>query len=327
MKRLALFRCCVTSLRLQHYESATNAVLGALGVVFEDVAEFGCCGYPLKNFDLKAYVLSAARNLALAEKKYLDIMTSCNCCYGSLKQAQKLLDEDLGLLRDINGMLSKEGLYYRGQVKVFSVLEVYHDLLSAGAIQKRLTATYDGLKVAVHDGCHLLRPSNVVAFDHPLAPKKFDALVALTGAQSIPWAKKLECCGSPLSGVNDALAENLGRAKLESARQAGADLVCVICPYCQIQFKESRRNSCRPRASSARCGPWRRLPRRKRAPPPEPAADLESENPPGWLAAPGGFFYGDRKGGTGGGYRLPSGRALSSPNMLKGERPSGSPVL
>lgn len=236
MKRLALFRCCVTSLRLQQYESATNAVLGALGVVFEDVAEFGCCGYPLKNFDLKAYVLSAARNLALAEKKYLDIMTSCNCCYGSLKQAQKLLDEDLGLLRDINGMLSKEGLYYRGQVKVFSVLEVYHDLLSAGAIQKRLTATYDGLKVAVHDGCHLLRPSNVVAFDHPLTPKKFDALVALTGAQSIPWAKKLECCGSPLSGVNDALAENLGRAKLDSARQAGANLVCVICPYCQIQF-------------------------------------------------------------------------------------------
>jgi heterodisulfide reductase subunit B len=236
MKRLALFRCCVTSLRLQHYESATNAVLGALGVAFEDVAEFGCCGYPLKNFDFKAYVLSAARNLALAEKKYLDIMTSCNCCYGSLKQAQKLLDEDLGLLRDINGMLSKEGLYYRGQVKVFSVLEVFHDLLSAGAIQKHVTGAYSGLKVAVHDGCHLLRPSNVVAFDHPLAPKKFDALVALTGAQSVPWAKKLECCGSPLSGVNDALAENLGRTKLESARQAGADLVCVICPYCQIQF-------------------------------------------------------------------------------------------
>jgi heterodisulfide reductase subunit B len=236
MKRLALFRCCVTSLRLQHYESATNAVLGALGVAFEDVAEFGCCGYPLKNFDFKAYVLSAARNLALAEKKYLNIMTSCNCCYGSLKQAQKLLDEDLGLLRDINGMLSKEGLYYRGQVKVFSVLEVFHDLLSAGAIQKHVTKAYSGLKVAVHDGCHLLRPSNVVAFDHPLAPKKFDALVALTGAQSVPWAKKLECCGSPLSGVNDALAENLGRTKLESARQAGADLVCVICPYCQIQF-------------------------------------------------------------------------------------------
>lgn len=236
MKRLALFRCCVTSLRLQHYETATNAVLGALGVVFDDVPAFGCCGYPLKNYDFKAYVLSAARNLALAEKKYLDIMTSCNCCYGSLKQAQKLLAEDLDLLRDINGMLSKEGLYYRREVQVFSVLEVYHDLLGAGAIQKRLTATYDGLKVATHYGCHLLRPSNVVAFDHPLAPKKFDDLVALTGAQSVPWEKKLECCGSPMGGVNDGLAESLGRAKLDAARQAGAELVCVICPYCQIQF-------------------------------------------------------------------------------------------
>jgi heterodisulfide reductase subunit B len=90
--------------------------------------------------------------------------------------------------------------------------------------------------VATHYGCHLLRPSNVVAFDHPLAPKKFDALVALTGAQSIPWDTKLECCGSPMAGVNDTLAESLGRAKLDAAGRAGAALVCVICPYCQIQF-------------------------------------------------------------------------------------------
>jgi heterodisulfide reductase subunit B len=236
MKRLAMFRCCVTSLRLQHYETATDAVLGALGVVFDDVQAFGCCGYPLKNYDLKAYLLSAARNLALAEKRYQDITTSCNCCYGSLKQAQQLLGEDAGLLREINGMLSKEGLTYRREVQVFSLLETYHELLGAGAIQKRLKATYDGLKVATHYGCHLLRPSNVVAFDHPLAPKKFDDLVALTGAQSVPWEKKLECCGSPMAGVNDTLAESLGRTKLEAARQAGAELVCVICPYCQIQF-------------------------------------------------------------------------------------------
>ncbi|MGD8543289.1 MAG: CoB--CoM heterodisulfide reductase iron-sulfur subunit B family protein [Desulfobacteraceae bacterium] len=236
MKRLALFRCCVTSLRLQHYESATDAVLGALGVVCDDLKAFGCCGYPLKNFDLKAYLLAAARNLALAEKNYLDITTSCNCCYGSLKQAQQMLAEDAGLLREINAMLSKEGLYYRREVQVFSLLETYHELMGAGAIQKRLKATYDGLQVATHYGCHLLRPSNVVAFDHPLAPKKFDALVALTGAQSIPWDTKLECCGSPMAGVNDTLAESLGRAKLDAAGRAGAALVCVICPYCQIQF-------------------------------------------------------------------------------------------
>jgi len=233
---LALFRCCVTSLRLRHYEDSTNAVLDALGVGFEDVADFGCCGYPLKNFDFKAYVLSSARNLALAERESLDMMTSCNCCYGSLKQARAILEEDADLRREVNGALAKEGLRYDGDAKVLSVLEVFHDLLGTEAIKERLQGTYKGLRVATHYGCHLLRPGNVVDFDHPRAPKKFDALVEATGARSVPWTQKLECCGSPVSGVNDELSASLGRAKMDSARQAGADLVCVICPYCQIQF-------------------------------------------------------------------------------------------
>jgi len=39
----------------------------------------------------------------------------------------------------------------------------------------------------------------------------FDELVMATGAESLAWPLKLECCGAPLLGVNDGLALELTR--------------------------------------------------------------------------------------------------------------------
>jgi heterodisulfide reductase subunit B len=237
----ALLRCCVTSIFLKQYEAATNAVLGALGIGLVDIKEFNCCGYPLKNFDLKAYALSSARNLALAEKRQLNILTLCNCCYGTMKHVKHLLKTDSSLNKEINTTLEKEQLTYRGGVEpthLFNIL--YHDI-GLDTIRQKLVKTYENLKVAVHYGCHLLRPNEVVQFDNPFAPSIFDQLVEITGAKSVPWTTKLECCGSPLWGVNDDLSLDLTQHKLTDAQKAGADYLCVICPYCQIQFDRVQR--------------------------------------------------------------------------------------
>jgi len=237
----ALLRCCVTSIFLKQYESATNAVLGALGIGLVDIKEFNCCGYPLKNFDLKAYALSSARNLALAEKRQLNILTLCNCCYGTVKHVEHLMKTDSSLNKEINTTLEKEQLTYRGGVEPKHLFQIlYHDI-GLDTIRQKLVKTYENLKVAVHYGCHLLRPNNVVQFDNPFAPSIFDQLVEITGAKSVPWTAKLECCGSPLWGVNDDLSLDLTQTKLSNARTAGADYLCVICPYCQIQFDRVQR--------------------------------------------------------------------------------------
>ena len=237
----ALLRCCVTSIFLKQYESATNAVLGALGIGLVDIKEFNCCGYPLKNFDLKAYALASARNLALAEKRQLNILTLCNCCYGTVKHVEHLMKTDSSLNKEINTTLEKEQLTYRGGVEAKHLFQIlYHDI-GLETIRKKLVKTYENLKVAVHYGCHLLRPNNVVQFDNPFAPSIFDQLVEMTGAKSVPWTAKLECCGSPLWGVNDDLSLDLTQTKLVNAQKAGADYLCVICPYCQIQFDRVQR--------------------------------------------------------------------------------------
>ncbi|MGB7575237.1 MAG: CoB--CoM heterodisulfide reductase iron-sulfur subunit B family protein [Thermodesulfobacteriota bacterium] len=232
----ALFLGCTIPARLNQYESSSRAVLKKLGVGLVDIREFNCCGYPLRNIDFKVFLLSSARNLALAEKKNLDVMTLCQCCYGSLKKADFLMKENATLKKEVNTTLEKEGLKYEGRSEVKHLLSVLHKGIGIESIKGKMSTTFKGLRIATHYGCHALRPSQVVEFDNPLAPTLFDELVEATGAESVEWQMKLECCGAPLWGINDQLSMDLTLKKLKDGRKSGADYICAACPYCHIQF-------------------------------------------------------------------------------------------
>lgn len=236
MMKFALFLGCTIPARLQHYEFSSRAVLEKLGVGLEDIKEFNCCGYPLRNIDFKVFLLSSARNLALAERKGLPIVALCQCCYGSLKKADALMKEHPSLRKEMNETLEKEGLRVEGRIEVKHLLTVLYQDVGLEAIQKRITKNFKGLKIAAHYGCHALRPSKVVQFDHPASPSLFERLVEATGARSVDWVMRLECCGAPLLGVNDDLSKEMTLKKLRDGREGGADCLCTACPYCQIQF-------------------------------------------------------------------------------------------
>lgn len=239
--KFALQRCCTTPIFLKQYESSTDAVLGRLGVDLVDIKDFNCCGYPLKNFNFKAHVLASARNLSLAEKRELDIITLCNCCYGSLKHVNHLMKEDTSLKSEMNITLEKEGLRYDGGIEVKHLLEIFIRDIGIEHLKKRVVKTFKGLKIATHYGCHILRPRKIMQFDDAFSPSIFDKLVEITGAESIAWSSKLECCGSPMLGINDELSMDLTETKIKDARGSGADFLCVACPYCQLQFDRVQR--------------------------------------------------------------------------------------
>jgi len=234
--KLALFLGCTIPARLKQYETSSRAVLEKLSVGLVDIREFNCCGYPLRNIDFKVFLLSSARNLALAEKKNLDVMALCKCCYGSLKKADYLMKENASLRKEVNKSLEKEGLKYEGGVEVKHLLSVLYHEVGLASIKEKVTKAFKGLKIATHYGCHVLRPSQVVRFDDPVAPTLFDKLVEVTGAESIDWPMRLECCGAPLWGINDELSMDLTLKKLTDGKKSGADYVCAACPYCHIQF-------------------------------------------------------------------------------------------
>jgi len=250
--RFAIQRCCTTADLLKQYETSTDGILRHLGVDFVDIKQFNCCGYPLKNIDYKAHVLCSARNLALAEREGTNILTFCNCCFGTLKRVNYHLRESASLLEEMNRDLHKEGLEYLGGVEVRHLLQVLHGDIGTEAIQDRMVKSLSGLKVATHYGCHILRPRDIIQFDNPIAPTLFDELVEMTGAKSIPWARKLDCCGSPMGGIDDELSMDLAAKKISAARESGADYLCTACPYCQLQFDRvqrilvSKRNGMQP---------------------------------------------------------------------------------
>ena len=234
--KFVMLRCCTTPIVLQQYEWSTNAVLERLGIDLVDVEELGCCGYPLRNVNFNAYVLSSARNLALSEKENLDLLTVCNCCYGTMRHVEHLLKDNGSIRKEINTTLEKEGLKYEGDIEPKHILQLLYDDIGIEAIKEKIVQPFEGLNIATHYGCRILRPSKILKFDKPHSPSKFDELVEVTGARSVNWLKKHECCGSPLWGINDELSLDLTENKLKHARKSGADFLCVACSYCQIQF-------------------------------------------------------------------------------------------
>jgi len=239
--RFAFFLGCTTPFHLKAYETSSRAVLRGLDVDLVDIARFGCCGYPLKNVDLKASLLSTARNLALARKEDLHILCLCKCGFGTLKQGAAALLKDPRLLDEMNRHLEKEDLCYDGRCEVFHLLTVLHKHVGLEMIRKKIRKSYKDLKIATHYGCHALRPSETVQFDDSVSPKLFDELVDATGAESIAWPEKLACCGGPLLGINDSLSFKLTEKKLAGAGQAGARFIATACPFCQIQFETMQR--------------------------------------------------------------------------------------
>jgi len=234
--RYALFLGCTIPARLKQYEASTRAVLKKLKIELVDIGDFNCCGYPLQNFDFKSYLLSSARNLALAQKKNLNIIALCQCCYGSLKKADYIMKENSFLHDEMNGLLKKEKLEYTGGIEIKHLLTVLHHDYGIEALKEKINRPFKDLKIATHYGCHALRPSRVVQLDDPNDPKIFDQLVEITGSKSIYWPSRLECCGAPLLGVNDDLSVDIMRKKLKDSKEGGAEFICTACPYCQIQF-------------------------------------------------------------------------------------------
>ncbi len=234
--KFAFFQGCNIPARVSQYADATRAICDKLDIELVELEAFNCCGYPARNLNQHAFLLSAANNLAAAEAEGLDMLVMCKCCYGALKKAEYQLAENPSLKNEINSILTKDKLKYEGRIQINHLLTVLHRDVGNDRLGSNISRTYSGLQIAVSYGCHALRPSRITGFDDPVSPKIFDELVELTGAFSVDWTRKLDCCGAPLTGINDQLAMEMAAKKIASAREAGAHYLCTACPYTHLQF-------------------------------------------------------------------------------------------
>ena len=239
MRRMSIFWGCTIPARFPFVEKATRLCADELGVELVDIAGFTCCpeGTLVKAADADAFYLTAARNLAIAEREHLPLMTPCNGCYSTFKSVLSDLTVDWRLRRLINDRLADMGLSLDGELSVQHLVEWLSEDIGPASLSKRVSLPLWGMRVAVHHGCHLLRPSPAIRWDSPLDPTKFEQLVRALGATVVEYETKMECCGGALDRVGDrqgALA--MCKNKLTDMQEQGADAMVVCCPSCLQQF-------------------------------------------------------------------------------------------
>lgn len=238
MAKYAFFLGCIAPLRYPGIEKSTRDVCKALGIELVDLTDANCCPAPgvIRSFDKKTWLAAAARNLALAEKQGLDILTICNGCYGSLFDAAHELQDPV-LRADVNKILAEIGMSYSGKTKVRHFAEVLYNDIGTDKIKAAIKKPVD-YKVATFYGCHFLKPSKLKALDDPENPHMLDDLVEATGAKSMPRNQKLMCCGAGggLRSQFGATALKFTETSLKNMKDSGAEIIVDVCPFCHLQF-------------------------------------------------------------------------------------------
>jgi heterodisulfide reductase subunit B len=231
-----MFLGCAIPYRVTAYEISARKILKRLGVEIVEMPEFNCCGLPLDPVSHETMLILAARNLAMAEQKGLDIVALCPGCAGTLKKVSKMLKEDKHMREEINGHLKEAGLEFKGTVTAKHLLQVLIEDVGLEKIKETVVKPLTNVKVAEHNGCHILRPKEYIGIDDPEDPKMLKALIEATGATCLDYLDETECCGAPSVGVNDKIALQLARDKLNHIKTVDAQAMITICPFCHIMY-------------------------------------------------------------------------------------------
>lgn len=239
MREFAVFWGCTIPARFPFIEKSTRVVFDALGATIHELSGHTCCpeGTLVKANSEDAFYAAAARNLAIIERAGLDVVTPCNGCYSTFKEAQSHLRKDRRHRAAVNGLLETEGLRYQGDLGIMHIAEWLADGVGTGTIGRAVTRPLSGMRIAVHYGCHLLRPQPAVHWDDPLKPTKVEAIISALGATVVDYSTKMMCCGGALDRVGErdsSLA--FARQKLTELTGEQVDALVVVCPSCFQQF-------------------------------------------------------------------------------------------
>lgn len=240
MNRYALFLGCTTPTQVIQYELSSRWICKQLEIELVDIKDFVCCGINQTNLNLEAGLLLAAMNLALAEKRGLDILTLCAACTGHLAEAvEKLKDQEI---RDrINSKLEPIDLKYEGKSRVKHISRVLYEDIGIDRIKEKIKIDLSKLQIAPHYGCHYLKPESAFnGFDDPDNPKNLHKLISATGAFPVQYETLNLCCGGKSFPISSKIAMSLVRKKLDNLISKKLDFLVVQCQTCYLMYSNQQ---------------------------------------------------------------------------------------
>ncbi len=229
------------------YHQSTMAVAESLGIQFDEVQDWNCCGateYIAIDL-LPAYAL-ISRNLALAARQNSNggqLVAPCSACYLNLSKADYHLQESPELAGQVNTALAEGGLHYEpGSLRVRHLLDIIVNDVGYEAVAEKVTKPLYDLRVAPYYGCLIVRPGFQETFDDPEYPTSMDTLMRSLGATVVDFPLKAHCCGGHMTQISEPVALDLIRRLLKNASDYQADLIVTICPMCQLNLDAYQEN-------------------------------------------------------------------------------------
>ncbi|MHA1485289.1 MAG: CoB--CoM heterodisulfide reductase subunit B [Candidatus Thorarchaeota archaeon] len=236
----SFFLGCVMPNRFPNIEKSIRVVLPKIGIELEELEGASCCPAPgvIRSFNEPTWLAIASRNLALAEKAGHDIITGCNGCYGTFKEALLVVHEHPDRLKEVQKVFKGLGLKFKAKADAKHLIEVIYDI-GIEELKKSVTRPLTGLRVGVHYGCHLLKPSKNRPWKQTERHTFLDELVELTGAESVPYTDKFMCCGAGggVRGSNAPVSNDIAVEKMRNMMDVGIDCVLNVCSFCHLQFE------------------------------------------------------------------------------------------
>jgi heterodisulfide reductase subunit B len=242
MKEYAFYLGCIAPNRYPGAEAASYRTSERLGIKLLDLEGASCCPAPgaFGSIDLNVWYAMAARNLVLAEQMKKDIALICNGCYKSIWEVNHKLKHNDELRDGVNEVLKGIDMEYKGTIDVFHLAELYYDpeIVGVKKIRDSVKNPLTGSRIAVHYGCHLMKPKKERHFGTTEHPVWIEEMVAALGAEPVEYKNKMLCCGAGggVRGYDIVHSLDITNEKLIILQEEKVDALTEICPFCQLQF-------------------------------------------------------------------------------------------
>lgn len=235
LKYIPFFGCMI-SVKYPQFEAAVRKTFPKLGIELVDIEGFTCCPDPIyfKASNKETWLTIAARNICLAEEKGLDLVTFCSGCTATLSETYHLLKENEELKDKINKRLAKIGKKYKGTSRVRHAVTIVRDDLGIDKVAESVVHPLQGIRAAIHYGCHLLKPSPVMNVDDPDHPVILENLMKAIGVEAVDHEERLLCCGKACEDEN--IPANMVKDVFLSIQKHNVDCMGLICPTCFDEY-------------------------------------------------------------------------------------------
>ena len=236
--KISYFPGCTLKTKAKELDIYTRKCALALGVELEEIENWQCCGgvFSMAKDEI-ASKLSCVRALSYAKEHGGKIVSVCSACHNVLKQTNHAMKTDADFALRANNYIAEAP--YNGETEVLHFLELLRDTIGWDNVKAAVKNPLTGKKIGAYYGCLLLRPSKTMAMDDPENPQIIEDFIRAIGATPVIYSYRNECCGGYVTLEDPALSEKKSNKVLDSASNAGADLLVTACPLCRYNLEKN----------------------------------------------------------------------------------------